>query len=156
MYHNSRPFSVVFGDKMRLESCFGCNSFSTYRAAPFLVVPDFNEFFPSFGTVQHSFSVTFLIISRPLFIERIGFCGDFPESNDFSVCRVFQLEVFSSKSLPRKAGSAANVHVRLSMWCQYLLAIHFLPFRLCLRQAHLHRHSKILWSTNPKISAETT
>jgi len=94
MYHNSGPFSVVFGDKMPLESCFGCNSFSTYRAAPFLVVPDFNEFFPSFGTVQHSFSVTFLIISRPLFIERIGFCGDFPESNDFSVCRVFQLEVF--------------------------------------------------------------
>ena len=43
MYHNSGPFPVVFGVKMRLESCFGCNSFSAYRAAPFLVVPDFNE-----------------------------------------------------------------------------------------------------------------
>ena len=87
-------FPVVFGVKMRLESCFGCNSFSAYRAAPFLVVPDFNEFFPSFGTVQHSFSVTFLIISRPFFIEWVSFGGDFPESDDFSICRVFQLEVF--------------------------------------------------------------
>ena len=94
MYHNSRPFPVIFGDKMRLESCFGCNSFSAYRATPFLVVPDFNEFFSSFGTVQHSFPVTFLIISRPSFIEWVGFGGDFPESDDFSVCRVFQLEVF--------------------------------------------------------------
>ena len=94
MYHNSGPFPVVFGDKMRLEPCFGCNSFSAYRAAPFLVVPDFNEFFPPFSTVQHSFSVTFLIISRPFFIKWVGFSGDFPESDDFGVCRVFQLEVF--------------------------------------------------------------
>ena len=94
MYHNSRPLPVVFGDKMRLKSCFRCNSFSAYRAAPFLVVPNFNEFFSSFGAVQHSFPVTFLIISRPFFIEWVGFGGDFLESDDFSICRVFQLEVF--------------------------------------------------------------
>ena len=92
-----------------------------------------------------------------IFIERVSFGGDFPESDDFGVCRVFQHDgIFPSKFLPRKAGSVATSTFRLSMWCQYLLAIHFLPLRLCLRQAHLHRHSKILWSTNPKISAETT
>lgn len=150
MYHNSGPFPVVFGVKMRLESCFGCNSFSAYRAAPFLVVPDFNEFLPSFGTVQHSFSVTFLIISRPFSSNGLASAAIFLNRMILVFAAYSSLRYFSSKSLPRKAGSVANVHVRLSIWCQYLLAIHFLPFRLCMRQAHLHRPSKILWSTNPK------
>ena len=94
MYHDSGPFPVVFSDEMRLKPRFGCYFLSAYRAAPFLVVPDFDEFFPSFGTIQHSFSVTFLIISRPSFIERVSFGGDFSESDDFSICRVFQFEVF--------------------------------------------------------------
>ena len=149
MYHNSRPLPVVFGDKMRLKSCFRCNSFSAYRAAPFLVVPNFNEFFSSFGAVQHSFPVTFLIISRPFFIEWVASAVIFLNRMILVFAAYSSLRYFSSKSLPRKAGSAANVHVRLSIWCQYLLAIHFLPFRLCLRQAHFHRHSKSC-VTNPK------
>ena len=94
MYHNSRPFPAVFHDEMRLKPRFRCNFLSAHRAAPFLAVPDFDEFFPPFGAVQHFFAVTFLIISRPFFIEWVSFGGDFPESDDFGVCRVFQLEVF--------------------------------------------------------------
>ena len=94
MYHDSGPFPVVFRDEMRLKPGFGCYFLPAYRAAPFLVVPDFDELFPSFGTIQHPFSVTFLIISRPSFIERVSFGGDFSESDDFGVCRVFQHEVF--------------------------------------------------------------
>ena len=109
MYHNSRPFPVVFGGKMRLESCFGCNSFSAYRAASFLAIPDFNEFFSSFGTVQHFFPVTFLtsngLASAAIFLNRMILV----------FAAYSSLRYFSSKSLPRKAGSVANVHVRLSM-----------------------------------------
>ena len=104
MYHNSGPFPVVFSDEMRLKPRFRCDFLSADGAAPFLAVPDFDEFFPSFGAVQHSFAVTFLIISRPFLIERIGFCGDFPESNDFSVCRIFQFEVFFVEIFTAKGG----------------------------------------------------
>ena len=94
MYHSSGPFFAAFGDEVGLEPGFGCNSLSTNGAAPLLAVPDFYEFFSPLGAVEQFFSVTFLIIFRPIFIERVSIRDNLPVPYNFRICRIFQFEEF--------------------------------------------------------------
>lgn len=130
MYHSGRPFPVAFDDEMGLKPGFGCNSLPADGTAPFLVIPNFDEFFPPLCAVEHFFSVTFLIISRPPFVKRVSVSGDFSISNDFGVCRIFQFEEFFIESFTAEGWRRRKCPRSVVNFVPILFGNPFLPFPL--------------------------
>lgn len=130
MYHSGRPFPVAFGDEMGLKPGFGCHSLLADGTAPFLVIPNFDEFFPSLCAVEHFFSVTFLIITRPHFIKRVSVSGDFSILSYFGVCRIFQFEEFFIESFTAKGWRRRKRPHSIVNFVPILFGNPFLPFPL--------------------------
>ena len=68
----------------------GCDSVSADRAAPALTSPYANQLVSAFAAVQHFLAVAFLVVSRPPFVERVGFCHNLLKSRNLGVCSIFQ------------------------------------------------------------------
>ena len=88
VYHD---FLCTFpGWGMHLEPGFGCNRFSADRTATVLPTPNRKQLFPPFCVMQHLFTLAFLKIFRPIFIERVRFRNNFLKANNFGIGCVFE------------------------------------------------------------------